>query len=371
MSHQSNYNLRQTTLFEVSGYGKADSATQEFLLGQYDTGSVLGAVREFIHGLARSGKARKTLRHHLDSLQPLGKHLKDTPLASVTSEQIRIYGDILALRYATGGRKSIIGDIRQFFRYCHTERLTDTFLAKDLKKPTTNRKRSRKRARALLKKSAPEAESKHVLRSLSARLKEKGLIFRNVFKQLDYAPAEQWKYGDLKILRDLFIILFIYESGARIGGVSTLSRREMVTETGEKQDLYTVETFEKQRWEERDFTEATAEIFRVWDAVRPKACLDHAVLGWGHGHPHRPMSPDSVSVAVAKRWRECGFKERRGHSLRHSKVRRLKRVASPEVASFTIGHSDPRVTKDYGTEDELADLELASAASMFDGDLWS
>jgi integrase len=107
------------------------------------------------------------------------------------------------------------------------------------------------------------------------------------------------------------------------------------------------------------FTERTAELWRMWNAVRPTKCEEYAIMGWGNGHQHTRMKTSGISLMLTRLCEKVGVRPFRAHALRHAKIKRNRKKVGIEMASILVDHSDIDTTRGYANVD---DDEIAAAA---------
>jgi len=155
--------------------------------------------------------------------------------------------------------------------------------------------------------------------------------------------------------RDYALLCFLIDTGARAGGVVSLTldrldlerRRALVIEKSQK----------RERARRVFFTTETRQALEEWLAVRPKTECDHVFLGV-HG---APLSVSGLYQVLRRLAKKAGIKGRfNPHSLRHAFARRvLQQGADLATLSQLMGHSSVEVTVHYyarWADDELGAL---------------
>ena len=155
--------------------------------------------------------------------------------------------------------------------------------------------------------------------------------------------------------RDYALLCFLVDTGARAGGVVSLTldrldlerRRALVIEKSQK----------RERVRRVFFTEETRQALEEWLAVRPEAESDHVFLGV-HG---KPLSVSGLYHVLKRLAKKAGIKGRfNPHSMRHAFARRaLKQGADLATVSQLMGHSSVEVTVRFyarWADDELSEL---------------
>lgn len=294
-----------------------------------------------------------SVAHLRQSLNPLAKALDDPPPDSVTYADLRGYVDGLYRRYKPGTIRPIVGDIRQFWRWAKKRGHVSRNAAKRLKMPSR-----RALAMAADPKAAGEDEVRKVIDYLTGRLSR--VVYRDVFGNLCGAPA--WDLAEVMALRDLFAIVLIYETGARVGEVQALGSRAMddaLTSSGPAYPLVvTGKTGARTLW----FTTATAELWRMWQIARPAGNEHMAIVSLGrYGNPAPMLDRSSLSRMIARRCNESGTPPFRAHALRHAKARRSAAAVGLQTASRLLDHSSTAVTEQYAA---IRNDELSEAATL-------
>lgn len=302
-----------------------------------------------------------SVAHLRASLLPMARALGDAPPPAVTYSDLRTYVDGLRLRYKPGTVRPTVGDIRQFWRWAKKRGLVERNPAKRLKGPTR---------RTVVETAAPKAvdddDARRVLGWLAGRLER--VVYRDLFGNLVAAPLSEWSDDARRHARDLFILAFLYDTGCRAGELWRLSAAAMSSACAAPGPVYRVASTGKTGECVLRFTVATAELWSIWDCVRPSGD-GHAVVGWGRGRPVGPLSTSTLSRMLSRHCDRAGVARFRAHALRHAKVRRAKAAAGLEVASRLIGHGSTLVTAAYGRGDD-EDLTAAALATGLTARLW-
>lgn len=168
----------------------------------------------------------------------------------------------------------------------------------------------------------------------------KGILHEDLRRLLD-STAE----GGLLDLRDRAIILFLADTGCRLGGLCGLrlgdldftERRATVTEKGEKTRAVYV-------------LELTAAALRDWLAVRPAVESNALFLNLDrHRRLTQPLTGITVARMLARRAARVGVVGRvNPHSFRHAFARDfLMSGGDLGTLSDLMGHSSVLVTKDF------------------------
>lgn len=284
------------------------------------------------------------------NLRPIGEELGNPDIRELDRNWVKKYVDKLWLRYAPDTMRTKVGDIRQFFKWCKKKGYLSKNIAKRIK-PLRRRHRHRR------VKAASEADVRQLIGHLARKTKHR--VYRDLFGTLQAAPKHEWSNQEIKYLRDLFIVIFLYETGARAGELSTLGSYTMTHVVENVAPSYTITVIGKTDDRDYMFTNRTAELWRVWQQVRPSRCQEYAVIGWGKAHPHSRIKTNGISQMLVRRCEESEIRPFRAHALRHAKVKRGRHLVGLEITSQLIDHSRIDTTRGYANIDED---ELATAA---------
>lgn len=306
-----------------------------------------------------------SVKHLRSSLNSLADALADPLLSDVAYDDLRTYADGLRLKYAPGTIKSVIGDIRQFWRWCKKRRYVAKNPAKRLKSPSR-----RVLLDAAESKAPPEDDIQGLLDHLTAQLEN--VVYRDLFGNLCHALADEWSYDERQAVRDLFILSFLYETGARAGELWRLGSQAMEAAVSGPGPVYRAASTGKTGDVTLRFTIATAELWAVWNAVRPPGggTAAYAVVGWKRGRAPAPMTTPTLSKVLARRCRQIGLPPFRAHALRHAKIQRGVNAVGLEATSRLIGHGSAIVTAGYAVAGER-ELNDAALATGLHGRLWT
>lgn len=327
-----------------------------FLTTNQPDGSLLAAVQRFLIEKELE-VSQATLVHLYRTLSDYGEALGNPSLDDLNPRMVATYADNLKTGYSPGTIRPIIGDLKQFHRWLYERRLAAEDLAARLKKPRPVKE----------KHHAEEADMQALIKHLADRLKDRRLIYRDLFGVLN-AENSGWIYEDLKVLHDLTAMMFLYETGCRAGELCNLSSHQMNKAIHTPATVYTITCYGKTNNRTYRFTEATAELYRLWNKVRPHS-LTWVFCSWRRGGKPDKLSTPSLGQMLSRRCRQAGVRAFRPHSMRHAKVIRSRRLAGLEMASRLVDHSSITTTRDY---DYIDDDELSSAAKLtgYRGNLW-
>lgn len=326
-----------------------------FLLATYAPQRFEATLQAFLRDRRADGLSAASVWHLYRSLAPLAEAVSK-PVGDITAHDLHAYLDALKTRYAPGTLRAVVGDIKQFFHWCQEQGEVAVDPAAKLKKPP-----SRPRLKAATE-PAVMAVMSHLATSLRA------LVYRDLFGAL-HPEHENWSYEELKRLHDLFAIALLYESGCRAGELTSLKARDLQAATGTVRSAYAVPAWGKTGSQTIRFTERTAEIWRLWHQLRP---FNHAlaVWSWRRGAEPQPANTNGISQMIARHCRAAGVEPFRAHALRHSKVRRSRRLVGLELTSQLVGHSSLAVTQNYANIDE-DELTRAATETGIQRDFWN
>jgi len=150
--------------------------------------------------------------------------------------------------------------------------------------------------------------------------------------------------------RDYAIIAFLRDTGARVGGVATLTTRYIYLE----QRRAIVQEKGRGGKKERQvfFTSSTAQAIQNWLNVRPQANDDERLFLLTENGIYQVLKRIAQAAKISGRWNP--------HSFRHAFARRmLANGASIGIVIHLMGHSSVQVTLDfYGrfSNDELQEI---------------
>lgn len=343
---------------------KLRAGIKRFLEADYPVGSFHAVLQTFLRLQDEAGLSVYSINHLYVSLFPLAEEWEGRPPGEVTARWLNDYADRLWLKYVPDTMRPVLGDIRQFFRWCQEEGYCQG-------NPAARLKLSRRAGRQRIPRKAKAVEEERVqavIDYLAGLVKH--LIYRDVFGNL-VAVEEGWGDGERRALRDLFVLVFIYETGARAKEVAQLSSKEMEEVCGKRRRAYTVTSLGKTDDRDCSFTNATADLWRVWQQVRPAGYEEYAVVGWRKDGKVANLLSNGVSLILVRRCREAGVAVFRPHSLRHAKIKRSVPKIGLVATSKLIDHSSTRMTEAYlkANIDE-SQMEEAVVQTGLERDLW-
>lgn len=331
-----------------------DKRIQQFLNESFTEGTYYHTLQSFLISRFDKGLSAATVARLYYNLHRIanGKpgSLENAPIQQITRVWLKSYVKNCWLTYAPDTMRTMIGDIRQFFRWAKKHGYTAKNLAKPIKPVKAKRRRRRK------SKAPPENDIYTLMRETAVPLVNQGLLYRNFFGELE-TNIEEWPYTAVHQLRDLLIITLIYETGCRAGEVANLSSKAMDEATDKRQPIYLITSIGKTGDQDYYFTQATANLWHVWQKVRPEGNGRHAVVSWRRGSKPEKLKSNTISNMLVRRCAVHGLRPFRTHSLRHAKTRRSRKLVGIELTSFLIGHADYDTTVgyDYIDDEELID----------------
>lgn len=294
-----------------------------------------------------------SVAHLRATLTKLGSVLASRPVDDVTYADLRQWVDELYLQYRPGTIRPMVGDVRQFWRWAKRRKMVKRNPAKRLRAPSSRLLRD-----ATVNRAAPDADVIAVIRYLERRLER--VVYRDLFGGLDSLPPSAWTYQEQLAIRDQLILVMLWETGARVGEMWRLSTMAMESATATPAAAYRVVSTGKTAAATLWFTEATAELWRVWNRVRPRPGGEtYAVVAWRADVTPRPMDSQTISRTLARLCERAGVRPFRAHALRHAKARRATLAVGLPAASRLLGHSSEAVTAVYAAAD---DEQLSDAA---------
>ncbi|RMG74902.1 MAG: hypothetical protein D6711_07810 [Chloroflexi bacterium] len=333
-----------------------------FLEHPYPKESYFGILQKFLKKRLAKGISEYTICRLYYNLYPIGEKLGDNPITDLNRKWLKEYVKLRWLTYSPDTMRTCIGDIRQFFKWCKKKGYHPKNIAKSIK-PTRTRKNRKKRSKA-----APEAHIHKIMSHLANKLQQNNLIYRDIFHNLQASPSG-WTDKAIRDLRDLFIITFLYETGARAGEISNLGAKAMNEATKTPAAAYTITVIGKTNDRDYSFTNRTAELWKIWEQIRPAGANEYAVIGWAANHQPGQILANGISAILVRHCKNLGIPIFRAHALRHAKVKRSRRAVGLEMASLLIDHSSINTTRGYANidEEELTEATIKTGLQL---DLW-
>jgi integrase len=139
--------------------------------------------------------------------------------------------------------------------------------------------------------------------------------------------------------RDLAIIRFLADTGARAGGCVTIriphlqieQRTGIVTEKGDKTRPVI-------------FGDATAKALEAWLAVRPTAPTDHVFIS----RLGKPLTANYLGQVIRRHCQGAGIRTLSAHAFRHRKGHQMAdNKIAPSIAATALGHSSSTITLEH------------------------
>lgn len=295
------------------------------------------AIDELILATRAAGRSSSTIQSYRRNLSYLVDYLGDREVESITPSDLRRYAAALqdrSHRYVghpkahelSGGlaRESVISYLRavkRLFNWLAAESMISANPAHGLKLPRPGDR-------------APKAYN------------------LNDFVNLLAATSGSSPVS----VRDRAILLFLADTGCRVGGLAALKIEDLDIE-GRTARL----TEKANRLRRVPFSETTAEVLRDWLSVRPASAESWVFVNLGPRVCNERLTGDAIGEVLRRLKRRAGVSGRANpHSFRHGFAREWMR-AGGDLATLAkmLGHSDPGITLRYyarfGT-DELQDF---------------
>lgn len=153
--------------------------------------------------------------------------------------------------------------------------------------------------------------------------------------------AKMVEYARLTSRRNYAIILFLVDTGCRVGGLSRLTLNDLDLERR------TAVLREKgNRLHRVYFTEETANALRAWLHVRPD--VDHNYV-WTGIAPHNPLTSSGLSACIRALSVYAGASRVWGpHAIRHAVGHAMAKAGLPVSAvQYKLGHETSKTTMDF------------------------
>lgn len=333
---------------------------RKFLDEGFSGGSFFCAVQEFLSGQMDKGVSMNTISHLFATLHRMGKAWNNPQMSELNPYMVREYVDSLWLDYAPATVRGLVGDIKLFFKWAKKCGYCKKNLAKSVVKP---------KLRPGKNKAAGEGDVLRLVKFLADKLGR--VLYRDLFGNLVVVDGMSWRLGELQACRDLFIILMLYESGCRAKEMCNLSTRAMqeACALASASGVYEIISIGKTNDRAIRFTNVTAEMWRVWYAVRP-VDSKYAVVSWKNGGMPRPMVTNTIAQMFFRRCGQCGVGVFRSHSLRHLKVQRSRQKVGLDMANELMDHSTLVATQHYDFVRSSELTEATRVTGWVHGDIW-
>jgi integrase/recombinase XerC len=144
--------------------------------------------------------------------------------------------------------------------------------------------------------------------------------------------------------RDYAILLFLSDTGCRIGGLKSLTLKRLDL------DGQTAILLEKgSKWHRVYFGDKTADALRHWLKLRPAVSHDYV---WTANDGH-PLKREALAAMITRLSKRVIGKTYGPHSIRHAVGHALaKRGVPVTITQRKLGHADPRVTMEIYYPDD-------------------
>lgn len=161
-------------------------------------------------------------------------------------------------------------------------------------------------------------------------------------------------------LRNYAIILFLADTGCRVGGLTslTLDRLDVDKQTAVLQE-------KGGTWHRVYFGEEVADALREWMAIRPKVQHNYIWTGKGGGR----MKRESLSTMITRIAKKATGKVYGPHAIRHSVGHALARRVPVTMTQQKLGHADPQITMEYyypSDDESLKEISLRHSLAALD-----
>lgn len=141
--------------------------------------------------------------------------------------------------------------------------------------------------------------------------------------------------------RDFAIVMFLADTGCRVGGISRLRISALDL------DNHTATLLEKgNRYYAVFFGAETTAALRRWLAKRPVS-VEHDYV-FTHGRNATPLKPVSIAMMVERVTREVCARPYRPHSIRHAVGHAWAKAGVPvTITQRKLGHANPQMTMQF------------------------
>lgn len=273
------------------------------------------AIEALLLATRANGKSPETVKAYREKLGYLLETLGDVAIEAVTVQDLRGYvaGQLARVTAGELSPFTVAGRVRalkRLFSFLLEEEVLTANPARRIKTPRPR------------------------------RVTPKGITHRDLVRLLESTQG-----GWVLDLRDRAIMLFLADTGCRLGGLCGLSledldleaRRAIVTEKGEKsRAVY--------------FLEMTAAALGAWLEARPVVDTGALFLSMDRwGNPQGPITGVTVARMLARRAKRAGIEGKvNPHSFRHAFARDfLMSGGDLGALSDLLGHADVLVTKAF------------------------
>lgn len=313
------------------------SVVDAFLAERHTPPTVHFAVQTYIRGQQHKGLSPHTLTRIYYNLKPLLDAWQQRPFCEMDRTWLRQFVADQWTTYAPDTMRTRISDLRAFCKWAKKKRHHDRNLAKRIQ-PVRRKHHRNKRATAV-----PEIDIRRTFTHLRNIVTT--AVYRDLFGNLQHDNLNR---AQTRAVRDLFILAFLYETGARVGELTRLGANAMNATTAVRQQVYHITMYGKTADRDRHFTHHTAELWHLWQSVRPDdAYTDRAIVGWSRRTPTRPLAASAISAIILRRSAAAGVRPFRANALRHAKAKRTRKIAGLEMARILLDHSSIETTRGY------------------------
>lgn len=278
---------------------------------------------EYLLSCEANGLSLKTIKWYRSLLGSFAAWQPDIEAAAITTHQMRVYIIHLRQRLAINSVADHVTALHAFWAWYSREY------------QVTNPMHNIKRA----KRAAPEP------RSISAK---------------DFMKLFQSTRDDDAGIRDRALLAFLADTGARLGGVVTLTKDRLYINEG-----YALLTEKGDKTRRVPFTSYTARLLHLWLGIR-QSKSDYVFTSVKTGEP---LTDSGVSQMIKRLKRRAGVAGRANpHSFRHNFAREYLKAGGDVVTlARLMGHSDVNTTAAYYavfSDRELAELHKARSPLM-------
>lgn len=311
------------------------------------TPTVAEAILAFCQDLAARGRSVRTVQSYEQRLGDFAAHYGDVPVHLITPAMAHQYLEDLRrqrTRYrehptkptTKGGlsRATISGrvqSIRTFFRWCRRQGHIDESPASTVRRPVYS---------ASAESKAMDPEDLRAMLSVARQ------------QARDGRP------------RDLAILLFLVDTGARAGEVIGLQLEDL--------DLVGLSAVVegKTGYGVVDFTEPTAQALSAWLEERPAVDNQNVFVALGSGNYGGPMTPAGLYQVLRRLAKKAGVEGRcNPHSIRHLVGQRFTDLGNLELARIKLRHTDITVTaRHYANQDRARLKKATEKLSLVNGE---
>ncbi len=327
---------------------------ESFLGESHPKKTYFDTLQKFLRRKQKQNVSTSTISRLFYTLHPIGIKLNNPKIKAIKTETLHQYIKELWLSYSPDTVRTVTADAKHFWAW--------------VKKNGYGRNIAKKlpaiKTRPQLK-APPETDIHTVLTSLSQQVSQH--VHRDLFKNLIVEGQPDQRV--IKAIRDTFIITFLYESGARAGELVNLGTRIMEKSLSTGTAVFSIPVTGKTNYRQMYITSATAEVWHIWQQIRPPENNQYAITGWHNGSTPHPMTTNSISQMIVRRCEQANVKPFRAHALRHAKIKRSRRTVGIEITSELVDHSLLESTFRYANIDS-EELAAAAIKTGLTKDIW-